>query len=165
MPRRIKRKKRKINPGRNNLTGAAGEYFVSGELSKMGYIASLTMKNTIGIDIIASRTDGSRTVNIQVKTKRHKGPNWVLNKKADTFVNDNIVYVFVDINHENERPKYYIVPSKLVAEHTKTRYTEWLRTPGRKGQKHKRTNMRHWTDDKGIYFENWSLLGLDNEKK
>ena len=162
MSRKYKKRK-KINQGRNNLTGAAGEYYVAGELSKMGYIASLTMKNTIGIDIIASCTDGSRTVNIQVKTKRHGGPNWVLNKKADTFVNDNIVYVFVDIHHENERPKYYIVPSKLVAEHTKTRYTEWMRTPGRKGQKHKGTSIRGWTDKEGLYLENWDLLGLQKK--
>jgi len=165
VPRKVKRKKRKIDPGRNNLTGAAGEYFVAGELSRKGYIASLTMKNTIGIDIIASRTDGSHTVNIQVKTKRHKGANWVLSKKADTFVNDSIIYVFVDIHDENERPKYYVVPSKLVAKHTKTRYTEWMRTPGRRGQKHRGTSMRHWTDDEGLYLENWNLLGLGDENK
>jgi len=35
----------------SQLTGVAGEYFVAAELSRRGFIASITMRNTRGIDI------------------------------------------------------------------------------------------------------------------
>jgi hypothetical protein len=38
--------------------GVAGEYFVAAELSLRGYIASITLRNTRGIDIIASTKGG-----------------------------------------------------------------------------------------------------------
>jgi len=57
------------------LSGIAGEYFVAGELSRRGYIASITLRNTASIDILAS--NGERTVNIQVKTRCiEKSDNW-----------------------------------------------------------------------------------------
>jgi len=52
----------------SNLVGVAGEYLVAGELSRRGYIASITLRNSRGIDIIASSADAEKTVNIQVKT-------------------------------------------------------------------------------------------------
>lgn len=32
------------------LSGVAGEYYVAAELSKRGYIASITLRNTKGVD-------------------------------------------------------------------------------------------------------------------
>jgi hypothetical protein len=32
------------------LSGVAGEYFVAAELSRRGYIASITLRNTRGVD-------------------------------------------------------------------------------------------------------------------
>ena len=55
--------KRKISP---ILVGVAGEYCVAAELSNLGYIASITLRNTKGIDIIATNERGKKTVNIQV---------------------------------------------------------------------------------------------------
>jgi hypothetical protein len=36
------------------LTGVAGEYFVAAELSRRGYIASISLRNTRGIDILVT---------------------------------------------------------------------------------------------------------------
>lgn len=36
----------------SQLTGVAGEYFVAAELSRRGFIASITMRNSPGIDIL-----------------------------------------------------------------------------------------------------------------
>jgi hypothetical protein len=36
------------------LIGVSGEYFVAAELSRRGYVASITLRNTRGIDIVAS---------------------------------------------------------------------------------------------------------------
>jgi hypothetical protein len=52
------------------LCGVAGEYFVAAELSRRGYVASLTLRNTRGIDVLASNSDATKTVGIQVKTNQ-----------------------------------------------------------------------------------------------
>ena len=39
------------------LVGVTGEYFVAAELSIRGYLASVTLRNSQGIDIIASNAD------------------------------------------------------------------------------------------------------------
>lgn len=36
----------------SQIAGVAGEYFVAAELSRRGFIASITMRNTRGIDIL-----------------------------------------------------------------------------------------------------------------
>lgn len=65
------------------LTGVAGEYFVAAELSRRGYVASLTLRNTKGIDILVSNPDATRSVGIQVKCHRGTKREWVLTKKAE----------------------------------------------------------------------------------
>jgi hypothetical protein len=51
-----------------SLSGAAGVHFVSGELSRLGYIALQTVKNTKGIDIVVPDFDFTKTAYLQVKT-------------------------------------------------------------------------------------------------
>jgi hypothetical protein len=80
------------------LSGVAGEYFVAAELSRRGYVASLTLRNTKGIDILASNLDATRSVGIQVKTNQGSGKGWVLNKKAEEDTAENLFYVFVRLN-------------------------------------------------------------------
>ena len=72
------------------LSGVAGEFFVAAELSRLGYIASITLRNTRGIDILASNVAATRQVAIQVKTNQGSDPGWVLNKKAETFYADSL---------------------------------------------------------------------------
>jgi hypothetical protein len=49
------------------LAGVSGEYFVAAELSRRGYIASITLRNTKGVDILCSNADATKAVGIQVK--------------------------------------------------------------------------------------------------
>ena len=51
---------------KKGIIGVAGEYFVAAELSKKGYIASLTLRNTRGIDILCSNIDASKTIGIRL---------------------------------------------------------------------------------------------------
>ena len=57
------------NRGQTIRTGIAGEFFVAGELTKRGWIASLTAKNTPDVDELASRPTGDVHARIQVKTR------------------------------------------------------------------------------------------------
>ena len=65
------------------LTGIAGEYFVGAELSRRGYVASITLRSTCGIDILASNADATKSVGIQVKTNQRRGKKWILNEKIE----------------------------------------------------------------------------------
>ena len=137
------------------LSGVSGEYFVAAELSRQGYIASITLRNTKGIDILASNADASRSVSIQVKTNRGRRKTWLLNKKAEDYYADNLFYVFVNLN-DGKPPEFHVVPSKVVADQIKTGYARWVAIPG-----HKDNPMRNFWDKEGDYRNRWELLGLD----
>ncbi len=55
---------------RNQQVGRAGEYFVVAELNKRGAYAVTFAGNMPKIDLMACNQDQSRTIHIQVKTKR-----------------------------------------------------------------------------------------------
>jgi hypothetical protein len=141
------------------LSGIAGEYLVAGELSRRGYIASITLRNSKGVDILVTNEKATRTAAIQVKTKYGKGTAWVLSEKAEKYHAENLFYVFVSLNY-GEPADFYIVPSKVVAKTIKEHNRKWLRTPGLKGQKHNQTTMRTFRDDEKQYRNRYDLLGL-----
>lgn len=68
-------------------TGIACEYYVAGELSRMGYNVSLTFGNTKSIDLLVEKDD--TTLAIQVKgIQRTKSICWNFDK---TKVKPNIL--------------------------------------------------------------------------
>ena len=144
--------------------GIAGEFFVAAELTRKGYVASLTGKNTKAIDILVSNKDGSKSVAIQVKTSDSKKfDRWVMTESVEKVFSDNLWYVFVNMR-ENDMPDYYIVPSTYVAKKVRDDYLEWLHTPGKNGHIRRETTMRTFTfanDNEREYYKNkWELLGL-----
>lgn len=149
-------KKGKLTSG---LSGVAGEYLVAGELSRRGYLATITLRNSKGVDVLATNDKATRTAAIQVKTRYSKGTAWVLNEKAEKYHAPNLFYVFVSLNY-GEAADFYIVPSKDVANFIKKYYRKWLKTPGRKGQKHNQNPMRTFRDNEQKFLNRWDLLGL-----
>ncbi|MEK7685392.1 MAG: hypothetical protein AAB466_08220 [Verrucomicrobiota bacterium] len=77
------------------LTGVAGEYFVAAELSRRSHIASISLRNTRGIDILATNREASRSITIQCKTNQLARKVWILNDKCEGFVSDTHFYVLV----------------------------------------------------------------------
>jgi hypothetical protein len=143
-----------------HLSGIAGEYLVAAELSRRGYIASLTLRNTQGIDVLASSADGRRQVAIQVKCDQGKGREWILTAKAERLRGPHLFYVFVRLHHLGT-PEFFVVPSSVVATRTATSHRAWLARPGRRGQAHKDTAIRVFADRTGKYRDAWKRLGLD----
>ena len=94
--------------------GISGEYFVAAELSRRGYVASLTLRNTRGIDVLASNADATKSVGIQVKTCQWVEPVWLLNEKAEADSAENLFYVFVCLP-QTGAPSFYVVPQRVVA--------------------------------------------------
>jgi hypothetical protein len=139
--------------------GIAGEYLVAAELSRRGYVATLTLRNTRGIDILASNSDATRSVGIQVKTARGVKPAWMMHKKAEADRAENLFYVFVCLVPVGSAA-FYVVPRKVVAKHVREGHAKWLKKPGRQGQAHKDTDMRRYKDPSHEYKDRWDLLGL-----
>jgi len=153
-----------MNVTRQNkiLTGVSGEYFVAAELSRRGYVASLTLRNTRGIDILASNLDATRSVGIQVKTCFGKKPQWILTQKAEIDTAENLFYVFVALNGM-EVPDYFIVPRAVVATYVKSSHSQWLAKPGADGKAHRDSALRQFRDPDKKYHNAWKSLGLDGE--
>lgn len=141
------------------LTGIAGEYFVAAELSRRGYVASLTLRNTRGIDILASNTDATKSVGIQVKTNSGRKPHWLLSQKAESDIAENLFYIFVNLNG-TDSPDYYIVPRAVVAKYVRETHKEWLARPGLDGNAHRDSAIRVFRDQDKKYLNAWHLLGL-----
>jgi len=152
-----------------SLIGIAGAHFVAGELSQRGYIAALTPRNTKGIDVLVSNHDGSKSVSIQVKTSsaKQRGDytrSWWMEKKDENIFSDNLFYVFVDIKTSNEKPDYYVVKSKTVAEQVKTTHQKYLAKSGGEGKPHPDAELRAFTiedSDVDKFLNMWGTLGLD----
>src|SRR4051812_8676205 len=93
------------------LAGVAGEFFVAAELSRRGYIASISLRNTRGIDILVTNATASRTVTIQCKTNQRGKQAWVLNEKCEGYHSPTHFYVFVALGGLDRRPAFHVVPS------------------------------------------------------
>lgn len=140
------------------ITGIAGEYFVAGELSRRGFMASITLRNNDSVDIHASRLSNNKIFAIQVKTNQSGSRSWVLTKKAESIKGENLFYVFVSLRDKLARAEYFIVPSTIVADTLKREHAEWLVRKGKKGQAHKDSDLRKFHDEEGKYLERWNLL-------
>lgn len=144
------------------LTGVAGEYYVAAELSRRGYLASITLRNSKGVDILCSNADASKTAAIQVKAKSGSERSWILNEKGENYYADNFFYVLINIDDDLlKHPEYTIVPSKVVADYIRESHANWLKSPKRSGEARKDTTMRKFLDLEEKYLNRWDLLGLD----
>lgn len=144
----------------SQLTGVAGEYFVAAELSRRNLVASISLRNTRGIDILVTTPDTTRSRTIQCKTSSGIIKKWVLTKSSESFCSDTHFYVFVALGDINTRPAFHIVPSGIVAKTIREGHQQWLDTLGRGGRKHRDNPVRNFVDPTNKYLDQWELLGL-----
>jgi hypothetical protein len=141
------------------FSGISGQYFVAAELSRREYVATVTLRNTCGIDILAASADSSRSVGIQVKTNQGRRKHWLLNRKCETLHEAGMFYIFVNLNGLN-MPAFHIVPAAIVAKTIAEGHEKWLATPGRGGKARNNNPMRAFSDVEGLYLDKWESLGL-----
>ena len=154
--------KKKFKKRQSILTGVAGEYFVAAELSRRDYIASITLRNTRGMDIIATNSKATRSVTIQCKTSSFKSRKaWLLNEKCEGFYSPKHFYVFVALGSVDERPSYHIVPSRIVAKRIKATHRWWKRKRKREAGKNAgESTIRLFSDADDEFLDRWDLLKL-----
>lgn len=140
------------------LVGVAGEYFVAAEMSRRGYLAAVTLRNSDGVDILVSSIEGNRQIAIQVKTTQ-RSPKWVLTKKVETNYSPNKYYVFVHMpTGSTESPRYWAVDSKVLADHIRGAHQRWLNSPGKNGKVRKDSSVRQFEPK---YLQEDEVLTLD----
>ena len=149
------------------LLGIAGEYFVAGELSRRGYIASVTLRNTASVDILVS--NGKKAINIQVKTRcTETTDGWKLGSKPldSKEVNSNIFYIFVEISSDpnNKKIDYHIIPKNELNKRVEENYQEWIIGENQLNGRPRTSNLRIFRINQYPEFQtekyrgNWDVL-------
>jgi len=152
------------------LVGAAGEHLVLSRLLARGLLASQAPRGTRKADILVNPLDGGRPVLIQVKTTSGGGSRvgWHMNVKHESVTDKDLYYCFVNLAEDN--PSVYVIPATVVAKVIKTGHSNWLQTPGAKGQQRNDSAMRMISNSPRVenkfapigwmdkYLENWELL-------
>ncbi len=104
---------------KGQMTGMLGTYLAAAELTQKGFVVSITSRNARGADLLVTDQACKRTWSVQVKTNRKPATFWLLSKDYKGIVSRTHIYVFINL-HGNERPDYYVVPSRVVAKHGTT---------------------------------------------
>lgn len=135
----------------NNLVGTSGEYYVCAELCRRGFLALLTPKNNPLFDIIATNSDGSKTVSIQVKTRSPQNKQgWKLGTDiTKNKYNRNLFVVLVNLEDEGQLPDFYIYEYDILAEIVNRQYVDYLSKRKRDGSERKDVGFR-WHDTKNF---------------
>jgi hypothetical protein len=149
---------------RNQQTARAGEHFVAAELNRRGAYAVTFAGNMPGIDLLASDRGRTRTVSIQVKTRRSGSWHSSIGEgRASTGVDDDDsrFWVFVDLGDAYAPPRYYIVRDAWIRHDIYEAHQAYIAKHG--GQRAKNpTSLHH-----AIYLarieqweDRWDLLNL-----
>lgn len=122
------------------------------QLALRGYDANMTLGNTKGIDILVSNPADHKMYQLEVKTAVRNLPKkpsrsklfgkaiayWIMHKKHEKIHNPTLYYCFVYIHKDSNEFSFFIVPSRLVADHVRKTHRYWLK----KDSKHKDSDMR-----------------------
>jgi hypothetical protein len=149
---------------RNQQVARAGEYFVVAELNKRGAFAVTFAGNMPKIDVIACNSDESRTVYIQVKTKRD-GKSWQSSiagsQPTEPKDDEHNFWVFVDLGDVHTSPRYWIVPEWWIRDDIYHAHQAYLKKhggirPGNPESLHhsiEESRLEQWKD-------RWDILGI-----
>jgi hypothetical protein len=145
--------------GARNITGAAGEYFVAAELSRRGWLATVTIKNSPDTDVLGQWPETEALVAIQTKTAS-PGNHFRLHKKNEAPAKrDGQWFVLVALGREQDHPRYYVVPRNHIAAMVYLEHQEWLSKPGPGGRAHRENDQRVLKHEDVVgYLERWDLL-------
>lgn len=158
------REKQKSRGAANQQVGRAGEYFVVAELNKRGAFAVPFAGNMPKIDLIACNHDQSRTIHIQVKTKRG-GRTWhssiVGSQPMTASENETSFWIFVDLSDQDTSPRYWVVPDWWIKNDIYTAHHAYLIRHG--GQRASNPDSTHHAIDENRLREwqaRWVILGI-----
>ena len=124
------------------MTGSAGVFFVAGELARRDWVPSITPRGVEKTDILAQHSTEGLMVAIQVKTAS-AGYNLRLGVKNEAPARDwNEWFVFVALGEVAARPRFFIVPTNVVAAFLYVKHRVWLEGTKRDGSPRKDSAIR-----------------------
>jgi hypothetical protein len=148
-----------IKPIRQQVA-RAGEHFVAAELHRRGAYAVTFAGNMPRIDILASNAEQTRTVMIEVKTKR--SGTWQASTRAgiprEAMPEELRFRIFVDLRKSPEEPPvYYIVHESWIQNDIHEAHQRYLKKHGRARSTTQhaipRSRIKQWEG-------RWDLLGV-----
>lgn len=126
----------------SNSVALAGEFATLSQLALRGYDANMTLGHTKNVDILVSDPDSGLMYKLEVKTSSYRSAKgsaarrsglfghtyaWIMSKKHEDIVDRSLFYCFVNIDGEHGTSfRFFILPSKLVAEYVKVQHQLWL---------------------------------------
>jgi hypothetical protein len=146
------------------LTGAAGEYLVAAELSLQGWLATVTIKNAPGTDVLAQSLKTGVLVAVQTKTA--SSGSFPLGVKCEIPTSaSNQWYVFVRLYRESARPSFFVVPHNVIAGAVYAAHREWLSQLDRVGRPHRDSDMRNVAQRSLAPYEGrWDFLDSPSDR-
>jgi hypothetical protein len=152
---------------RNQQVARAGEYFVVAELNKRGAHAVTFAGNMPKIDVMACNQAQTRTVRIQVKTKRG-GPSWHASILAGrpteppaTSLDETAFWILVDLGDRDTPPRYWVVPDWWMCNDIYTAHRAYLESHG--GRRKRNPDSTHHAIKESRLAEwqrKWEILGV-----
>ena len=147
----------------------ASRFFVAGELSRRGYSVNVTTGKTSDAHVHCSNAEGTKTVQIYVRTFEPGFNSCSVGAKAEEFFGDNFFWVLAGIPKPGGPGEfeYYVIPNRVMADNEPKYHRLWLETPGKNGRAHNDTTPRvvllppstspfYW--DVSGYRNNWDLI-------
>lgn len=138
-----KRAKTKAKPLKipANSVSLAGEFAVLSQLALRGYDANMTLGHTKSVDILVSDPKRDKMYKLEVKTNLRdlkKRPaeskyfgktvsDWIMHAKHERIYEDTLFYCFVTIGKSGHAFRFFIVPSRIVANYVKREHQYWLK--------------------------------------
>jgi hypothetical protein len=141
----MKRQRRTKSRMDSVMKGNTGEFYALAELSRRGWTAAQTARNTRTYDILARKDEQQVAIRVKTKTSDAGGFQWNAKKDGAVFndIGRNDFCILVDIPESyDEFPQFYIVPTKKVNQWLAEDFKSWLDTPGTIKEQHSADN-RH----------------------
>lgn len=147
----------------HKLVKSAGEHWVCGVLSRLGWAAALTRDGVARTDVLAANAVTGEMIEVQVKTASFSSRvSFMLGEKGcDPSRSDHEWYVLVALARAAwEQPRAFVVPRDHVAAATWIRHTEWQTNPtapaGKRNAGIKAARIDDWVFAR--YEQRWDLL-------
>jgi hypothetical protein len=131
----------------NNLVGTAGEYYVCAELCRHGFLALLTPKNNPLFDVVATNSEGTTSVSIQVKTRSvHNTQGWKLGRLPNPAATPGKTFVVLVNLLDGLLPDSYIYNYPEFADRVPAVFQTYISKPKQSGEPRKDPGFR-WFDE------------------
>lgn len=150
-------------------TGMAGEFHVLAQLTQRGLVASLTLGNTKGVDILVSNPEFDRLLRVEVKTTDappraetlfgvEKSFSWPMSEKHEHISDPRLFYCLVHLEGIGQMPRFFIVPSEYVAVYVREQHLHWERSRNYEVAKTAMRKFRIAVSDPLGFENNWKVF-------